>query len=149
MKTLILYESKMGFTKKCADYLYNKISDSDIYDIENEKFNLNDYDKILIGAPIYKGKLEKITKKFVSNNKFLLLEKKLGVFCAGMNSKEFHTAVQDSLPPNVFYHAEIVHCGGVIDYKKLNIKEKLTLWRRLKIRKSEELEKLDSLDSLI
>ena len=149
MKTLILYESKMGFTKKCADYLHTKIIDNDIYDIEDKKYKLKDYDRILIGAPIYIGEIEKTTKDFINNNKLLLLEKELGLFCAGMNSEEFHIAVQDSLPPNIFYHADIVHCGGVIDYKRLNLREKFTIWRRLRIRKSQEAEKLDSLDSLI
>ena len=57
MKTLILYESKMGYTEKCARILNRKIQGSDIFDIESNDYNLNDYDKILIGAPIYIGEL--------------------------------------------------------------------------------------------
>ena len=149
MKTLILYESKRGFTKKCAEHLHSKIEGSDLFDIERGGYVLKNYEKIIIGAPIYVGEIEEYTKKFIKRNKFTLLERKLGLFCAGMNKEEFHIAVQDSLPANIFYHAEIVHCGGVINYPKLNLREKYTIWRRLKIRKSLEDEHLESLDSLI
>ena len=149
MKTLILYESKMGFTKKCAEHLHSKIEGSELFDIEGGGYILKNYEKVIIGAPIYVGEIEDYTKDFIKRNKLTLLDRKLGLFCAGMNKEEFHIAVQDSLPVDIFYHAEIVHCGGVIDYAKLNLREKYTIWRRLKIRKSLEDEHLESLDSLI
>ena len=149
MKTLVLYESKMGYTKKCGKYLFGKIENCDIFDIESKDYDMNDYDKILIGAPIYISELENITKKFIKKHKLLLLEKELGLFCAGMNKEEFHKAIQDSLPPNIFYHAKIVHCGGVIDYPKLSWRDKYTVWKRLRIRKTEKDEMLDALDELL
>lgn len=147
MKTLILYESLMGYTKRCAEYLHSKLEDCDLFDIEKKGFRLKDYDRIIIGAPIYVGEIEEITKNFIQQHKFTLLDRKLGLFCSGVNKEEFHIAVQDSLPPDIFYHADIVHCGGVIDYPKLTLKEKYTIWRRLKIRKSLIDEQFDSLDS--
>lgn len=149
MKTLILYESKKGFTKKCGKFLYGKIDNCDIFPIESKDFDMNNYDRVLIGAPIYSGELEEYTQKFIKKHKFLLLEKELGLFCSGMNRVEFHTAIQDSLPPNIFYHAKIVHCGGVIDYSLLTLKEKYTIWRRLRIKGTIKDEMLDSLDELI
>lgn len=149
MNTLILYESKMGFTEKCAKHLNSKIIGSELYDIKSNDYLLEDYDRVIIGAPIYIGEIEEITKKFIDDNKFILLEKKLGLFCAGVNKEEFHIAVQDSLPAEIFYHADIVYCGGVIDYHRLSLKEKYTIWRRLKIRRSLIDEHLDGLDSLV
>lgn len=149
MKTLILYESKMGYIEKCGKYLFGKIKDCDIFDIKSKDYNIQDYENIIIGAPIYNGLMIQYTKKFINKNKLLLLDKQLGLFIAGMSREEFHTAIQKSLPPNIFYHAKIVHCGGVIEYSKLSLKDKYTLWRRLHIKKSKYDEMLDSLDELI
>lgn len=146
MKTIILYDSIKGYTKKCAEYLHSNIEGSDIFDIDNRVFDLGDYDQVLIGAPIYVGEIEETMKEFIKRFKIVLLKKKLGIFCSGMNPSEFSLAVQSSLPPNIFYHAEIVNCGGIIDYPRLSFREKYTIWRRLKIRESlidEHLEELD------
>jgi len=149
MKTIILYESKMGFTKKCAEYLHSKIKDSAIFDIERAGFVLKDYDQIMIGAPIYVGEVEDYTKDFIERNKFTLLDRKLKLFFSGMNKEEFHIAVQDSLPVDVFYHAKTVFCGGVIEYSKLTLRDKYTIWRRLKIRKSIDDAHFERLDEFI
>ena len=149
MKTLILYQSLYGYTKRCAEYLNLKIDNSDMFDIKSKDYCLEDYEKILIGAPLYIGEIEKTAKKYIEDNKFVLLERKLGLFCAGMSKEEFHIAVQDSLPPNIFYHADIIHCGGVVDFPKLTLREKYTIWRRLKVRKSIIDENFESLDELV
>ncbi len=149
MKTLILYESRKGYTKKCAEYLYEKIKDSDLFDIEEGGFELKGYDNILIGAPIYVGEIEKFTRDFIEKNKNILLDFKLGLFCSGMNKVEFNIAVQDSIPVEIFYHAKIVFCGGVIEYKKLSLSDKCTIWRRLKIRKSQNDEHFEALDVFV
>ena len=60
MKTIILYDSIKGYTKKCAEYLHSNIEGSDIFDIDNRVFDLGDYDQVLIGAPIYVGEIEEI-----------------------------------------------------------------------------------------
>lgn|GEM_PF-2001594 len=149
MKTLILYETRTGYTKECADTLHSNIKDSHIFDITSKDYSLNDFDTILVGAPIYIGEIEKKTSRFFHIHKLKLLNKKLGIFCAGMNKEEFSMAVQNSLPPDVFYHAEIVHCGGRIEYKKLTFREKLTLRRRLGIKKSENMSNENEVESFI
>ena len=149
MKTLILFESKMGYTKGCADYLNENIEDSVIFDVKSREYNLMDYDTILIGAPIYQGKIEKKTSRLLKIHKIKLLKRKLGIFCAGMNQSEFNFAVQESLPPDIFYHAEIVHCGGKIELKKLTIKEKLIIRRKLGIKKSEEVNHTGSMKKFL
>ncbi len=93
--------------------------------------------------------IKETAKIFIEDHKFDLLDRKLGLFCSGLSKEEFHIAVQDSLPPNIFYHADIIHCGGVLDYSLLNWKEKYTIWRRLKIRKSLADENYESLDALV
>jgi len=139
----------MGFTKKCANYLHLKIKDSELFDIEKAGFILKNYDQIIIGAPIYVGEVEKYTKNFIERNKLTLLDHKLKLFFTGMNKGEYHIAVQYSLPVDVFYHAEIVFCGGIIDYSRLTLRDKYTVWRRLKIRSSVDDSHLENLDEFV
>lgn len=149
MKTLILYETRKGYTKNCGIKLHDSIADSDLKDIMKDKYDISEYEIILVGAPIYEGTIDNITKKFFQNNKWKLLDKKLGIFCAGMNTKEFNKAMQESLPADIFIHAEIIHCGGRIVYETLKWKEKRILKRRLGITASDHLDYSHKLEELI
>ena len=55
MNTIIIYSSKYGCTKDCANILKNKLSDNvTIVDINNNnKIELSKFDKIIIGSSIY------------------------------------------------------------------------------------------------
>ena len=56
-KILILYFSGAGSTKKVAGLMYNFLSQickTDMFSIENKNdFNINDYDALIIGTPVY------------------------------------------------------------------------------------------------
>lgn len=82
MKVLVLYESKYGSTKDCVEYLKNKLNFTvkDV-DIRKEKVpELQEYDLILIGSPIYMGKIQKDVKNFCDKRLEELLEKKIILF---------------------------------------------------------------------
>ena len=145
MKTLILYDSKTGFTKGCAEQIHKMIEDSYICEINGIEYNIKDFDTILIGAPIYGGKIKKNVLKFFRNNKMKLLGKKLGIFCAGINKEEFNKAVQNSIPPEIFYKAQIIHCGGKITYPQLSFIEKMTVKRKFGVTQSTHVENKDEL----
>lgn len=149
MKVLILYETKSGFTKDCAMKLHKALDGSEMFDIHKDDFNIDDYEVVLIGTPIYKTKLEPLTISYITKHKWKLLDKKLGIFCAGMNTKEFNLAVQESLPGEIFLHAEIVHCGGKIVYQSLSWVDKRTVKKRLGITSSEHLDYQHKLDELV
>ncbi len=61
MNTIIIYSSKYGCTKDCANILKNKLSDNiTIVDINNNnKIELSKFDKIIIGSSIYAGSVSK------------------------------------------------------------------------------------------
>lgn len=149
MKTLILYDTINGFTKDCAQNISTRVNDSSVYEISSEEFRLEDYETILIGAPIYRSKINKNVIDFITEKMAKLLDKKLGMFCAGMNKQEFHLAVQNSLPVEFFYRAKIVHCGGKINFAQLSLLQKLTVKRRLGIKASVSLEKKEEMTKFI
>jgi menaquinone-dependent protoporphyrinogen oxidase len=134
MSALILYDTKGGFTKEQATDLSEQVPKSKVFNLSSKDYTVEDYDTILVGAPIYKGELSELAKLFFIKHKKILKQKRLGIFCAGMNIPEFNEAIQESLPPDIFYHAYIVHCGGRIIYESLSFKDKFTIKRRLGIK---------------
>lgn len=67
-RTLLIYESKYGTTKKIARYL-SMILGPAKYCRTNEFGDLyKDFDFIVIGSPVYSGKLEPKIYEFVENN---------------------------------------------------------------------------------
>lgn len=139
MKTIILYETRTGYTEQCAINIQKHIPGSVLKDIHEDDYDLNNFDTVLVGAPIYEGEIERFTTRFFIRKKPKLMNKRLGIFCAGMNIQEFNLAVQTSLPPDIFYHAQVVHCGGKIDYKSLSLRDKFKVRRRLGLKEDKEI----------
>jgi menaquinone-dependent protoporphyrinogen oxidase len=133
-----------------ADRIYIRIPESDMFDMhDSELYNIEEYDTIVVGAPIYEGAIIKDAERFFKENKKILLKKRLGIFCSGMNSAEFNQAVQKSLPPDIFYDAELVHCGGRVIFKELSFWDKRTIKRRLGITEDEILENTEKMEEFI
>lgn len=133
MKTIILYESKYGYTKECAIKIKDRVENSDLFDVKSGEFNLKEYDTILIGSPIIKGEFVKEIITFLKQYHSVLMNKKVGIFCSGMDKKEFNLAVQNSMPAELFYSAKIIHCGGEINMSKLSFRDRRTIKKRLNI----------------
>ncbi len=87
MKTLIAYSSKYGSTQRCAEILEKKLSgDVTVADIgKNKKVDVEEFDRVIIGGPIYMGKLNGDTRKFCLKNLKKLKTKKIGLFKCGMD----------------------------------------------------------------
>lgn len=149
MKTLITFETKYGYTKECAEKIASKLPDATVLDVNSQAISIDDYDRIIIGVPIYKSTLEQDSQNFITKNQVKLLKKPLGIFCSGMNKEEFNYAVQNSLPAEIFYHSTIVHSGGKVDFTKLSFFDKRTIKRRLGITSSIESTNTKELNDFI
>lgn len=77
MNTIIIYSSKYGCTKDCANILKNKLSDNvTIVDINNNnKIELSKFDKIIIGSSIYVGSVSKKIQVLCNDNVELFKQK--------------------------------------------------------------------------
>jgi len=132
MKTLIIYATKHGTVEKAVNILKSKLTgEVHIVNIMKKQVTtLKEYDNIIIGGSIYRGKIQKKLSVFVNTNLPLLLEKKIGLFiCAGetdetLKEKEFKLA----FPPTLFDHAIAKDVFGFeFDMAKLNFFEKLIM----------------------
>ncbi|MDD3877789.1 MAG: flavodoxin domain-containing protein [Bacteroidales bacterium] len=128
MKTLILYASNHGTTAKICRYIAEKIENStiDIVNIKSNKpLNLNLYDRIIIGASIHAGSVQRSISNFLKTNQDLLLTKPLALFLCGMNKPEYEQQFEKVFPEILRKHAisnKVV--GGEFLLEEMNMIEK-------------------------
>jgi menaquinone-dependent protoporphyrinogen oxidase len=128
MDTLIIYSSKHGSAKRCAEMLSKKLDAKvDIYNIkEGRSLELSQYDKIIIGGSIYMGSVSKELKEFCNNNLNLLKTRKLGFYICCMNEKEADKQLTTNFPQELLNLAVARKSfGGEFKFKEMNLLEKL------------------------
>lgn len=128
MNTLIVYATKHGSSKKCAELLSGKLPGKvDLCSVKGGKVpELTGYDKIIVGGAIYAGMVNKELSEFCTKNIDLLKSKKLGLYICCMNAKEADKQLNSAYPK------ELLNCaiakkslGGEFKFKEMNFFEKL------------------------
>lgn len=88
MKTLILYSSHDGQTKKIAGFIANKLM-AEVNDIHgNCEYNLAEFDQIIIGASVRYGHFNKLLYKFIEKNAALLNTKQTAFFGVNLTARK-------------------------------------------------------------
>lgn len=83
MKSVVIYKSKSGYTKKYAEWLAQAIS-ADLFEAENfKKEQFGSYDNVIYGGGIYAVGINGI--KLIKNNLPALKGKKVIVFATGLS----------------------------------------------------------------
>ena len=81
MKTIVIYKSKTGFTKKYAEWIAEDLS-ADIFDVSKVTINmLTEYDTMIYGGSLYAVGINGV--KFITQNINKLKDKKVVVFATG------------------------------------------------------------------
>ena len=121
MKTLIIYSSKYGCTKKCVELLAKELNDTQIILASKCKCNIEDFDLVIIGGSVYMGKIRKDITRFCRKNMYSLLQTKVILFAScytPKNTSGFFTTIFDSKLLNHAIYVTTV--GGEINYSKMN-----------------------------
>ncbi len=120
-KTVVVYKSKYGSTKKYAEWIAKALN-ADIF--ETSKINVRDMEKystIIYGGGLYASGISgisTITKAFDR-----LKNKKLIVFTVGIanpKTTNFNDIINKNFTPEMQQAIKVFHLRGAIDYKKLN-----------------------------
>lgn len=131
MKTLVVYTSQTGFTKKYAEWLGERMK-ADVLDLKDaQKKNtgfFDDYQAIVYGGWAVAGKLSK--SKWYLGKAPSWKDKKLAVFCVGGSpneSPETKVALDNMLNDEQKKFIKAFYCQGGINYEKMSAGNRLTL----------------------
>lgn len=126
MKTIVVYKSKYGYTKKYAQWLAESL-DCGI----KENASLADvmgYDTIIYGGGIYAGRIN--GAKLITKNLEKLSGKKLALFAVGSNvgrSEELEAFWKQALEENVRLNVPHFYLRGGFDYGRLGSVDRLMM----------------------
>ena len=143
MKTIVIYKSKTGFTRKYAEWIAEDLS-ADTFDISKVTINiLTAYDTIIYGGSLYAVGI--IGVKLITQNIDKLKDKKIVVFATGASpSREdgINEVIDKNFTQEQQKYIKFFYLRGGFNYSKLNLFDKflMTLLKwKIKNKKQEEL----------
>ena len=143
MKTAIIYSSKHGTTEKVAAIIADKLKESNEVELfslnKNANPDINAFESVIIGSPIYAGQASKKVKNFCVTNESLLLQKKIGLFVCGMEPtpEKREQELKDAYSEELFKNAVSTgFLGGAFIFEQMNFFERLIIKKIAKTDKS-------------
>lgn len=119
-KTLVLYESRYGTTWEAANIISLIMGPSRRYALSHFDESCREFDFIIMGTPIYNGKIHPKLENFLETEKEWLKTKNVALFCTCLNGSEglrVLRAVEENLGDNVL---ELGVLGGRLEMDRLN-----------------------------
>jgi menaquinone-dependent protoporphyrinogen IX oxidase len=141
MKTILIYKSKSGFTKKYAEWIAEELS---IEMFEASKVTadmLMAYDILIYGAGLYAGGINGLN--LITQNLDKFNDKKIVVFTTGASPSKEETITEirnKNLTSKQQKHVQFFYLRGGFDYSKLKLIDRfLMLLLKMKLSKKKEL----------
>ena len=128
MKTLIIYGSQYGSTKRYAKRLA-EITGIEAVDYKEAK-DINDYDKIIYFGALYAGGvtgLKKTVSKIIPNQELVIVTIGLADPTDSENVKSIRNSIKSQIPSEFYDESKIYHLRGAIDYTQLGLKHKVMM----------------------
>ena len=128
LKTVVIYRSLSGFTKKYAEWIAEELK-ADIYDAREAKVEkISEYDLIVFGGSLHAVGINGV--KIIKQNLPRLAGKKIVVFAVGASPPKDN--VVDEIKKNNFSSEEqknltIYYLRGGFNYSKLNRTNKILM----------------------
>ena len=131
MKTLIIYTSQTGFTKKYAEWLSERMK-ADIYELKDVQKKddafFDEYQAIVYGGWAMAGKTVKVNWFLEKADSWK--EKRLAVFCVGGSpneNPEVEKMLQSMLTDEQKKYIRAFYCQGGFNYEKMNMASRLAM----------------------
>lgn len=144
MKTLIAYSTTLGCTEQCASKLKQDLGNGvELVRISRRKrYNLQEYEFVIIGGSIHEGLIQRSVKKFCENNLDILLQKQVGLFvcCMDPDANE-QELIEKAFPNKLVEHALASgFFGGELNIKKMNLLQKIMTRKAARIQKEPDID---------
>jgi menaquinone-dependent protoporphyrinogen oxidase len=124
MSKLILYASKKGSTKKCAEFLHQHLEEFELSTFQAFQGKIANYDRLVLCAPVYFGQVHKHLKEFLKSNKDLISSIQTTVVLNAMNENEYDAMIERNFEEDLREHVDFVYGGGAYYFKKMNFLER-------------------------
>jgi menaquinone-dependent protoporphyrinogen IX oxidase len=128
MKAIVIYKGKYGSTAQYAEWIAEALY-LPVLDIDQELADrLAEYDMLIIGSPVYFGKL--ILKNFLSKHKKQLLQKcvKLFVVCGSTGDQRAQDKIiKQNISADLAKYCEICFLPGRVDMARLSWVDRLMI----------------------
>lgn len=128
MKTLIIYYSKTGFTKRYAEWIAEDLNAELVPFEKRNSITLNNYDTIIYGGGFHAGVINGID--WFKEQIPTLDGKKLIVFATGaspINSEEVHKALEQNFNDLEWEKIKVFYFQSGLNYEKMGLMDKFMM----------------------
>lgn len=149
MKTIVIYNSQTGFTKRYAQWIAEAAGADCLELSEAKKKDLTGYNAILYGGWACAGDISKLG--WFKSNIDKWTDKKLIVFCVGgspMDSPEVRPALARNFNESELKRVSVFYCPGGFNYEKMSAPSKLMMKLFIKTLKAKK-DKTEADDEMI
>ena len=112
MKTAIIYASKSGAARECAELLASKLPECTVHDLKKEIPDIGNAEMVIIGSGVRMGRTYGIVRKFINKNLEKLLTKKTALYLCNADPKAYDEAVEKNFPSQLLINSLCVKSFG-------------------------------------
>lgn len=139
MKTIVIYNSQTGFTKRYAKWIA-EATGADCFEFTNaKKKDMSGYEAIIFGGWACAGGITRLSwfKANIDN----WTDKKLVVFCVGgspADSPEIGPALKQNFKEQELKKVDVFYCPGGFNYEKMSVPSKFMMKMFIKALKAKK-----------
>ena len=139
MKTILIYNSQTGFTKRYAEWIAEATGADCLELSAAKKKDLTTYEAIIFGGWACAGRINKIS--WFKGNIDKWTDKKLIAFCVGaspIDNPEIEVALRQNFNEPELKKVKTFYCPGGFNYEKMSAPSKLMMKMFLKTLKAKK-----------
>lgn len=139
MKTIVIYNSQTGFTKRYAEWIAEAAGGDCLELSAAKKKDLTAYEAIVFGGWACAGSISKIS--WFKNNIDKWADKKLIAFCVGagpIDSPQIEPTLKRNFSETEQKKINVFYCPGGFNYEKMSASSKLMMKMFIKMLKAKK-----------
>ena len=139
MKTIVIYNSQTGFTKRYAEWIAEAAGADCLELSDAKKKDLAAYEAIIFGGWACAGSISKLS--WFKNNIDKWTDKKLIAFCVGaspIENPEIEPALTKNFNESELQKVNVFYCPGGFNYEKMSTPSKLAMKMFIKALKAKK-----------
>lgn len=139
MKTVVIYNSQTGFTKRYAEWIAEEAKADCIELADAKKKDLKEYDAIVFGGWAVAGSISKLS--WFKNNMEKWDGKRLIAFCVGgspIDNPEIEPSLRQNFNDEEWKKVKVFYCPGGFNYEKMSKTSKVMMKMFIKALKAKK-----------